>query len=294
MEIALKLDIGFSANDLVHRLYGTRDPLPILWSLGFRALETAVDPKTNFADLSAYAERCNQAGFQVSLHPYSERTPYNPFHFGGKDRLCRAYHAKVFLAAEDAARRQDRDVIVNIHGAAGDKGEDRTALLMRSIKFFTWSREWCLENAPRVRPIVELQFRPYPDESIQRIGDGYGEIEEIARRAEIGICWDFGHSYMNAERFRTPLEPAADWLKMVRHIHLHDVQDMDHHPLVSNRVPWERMLSLALQNGFEGTVVLEVPPQNFLAGGGMSAIARSAERIKTFLAKRLDSRSPAS
>lgn len=288
MDIGIKLDIGFSANELVRRLFEGRDPLQVLWEQGFRAVETAIDPNTNFAALSAYTEQCNEAGFHVSLHPYSERTPYNPVHFGVNDVPCRRFHAQVFLAAEDAARRENREVVVNVHGAAGAVDDDRTSLLMRSIRFFRWAREWCLENAPMAKPVVELQFRPYPYETIQRIGDEYDEIAEIARGSEVGICWDFGHAYMNARRFDAPLEPAEDLLKTVRHIHCHDVNGNDHFPLVSDRVPWERMLSLAIRSGFDGTVVLEVPPENFLTAGGVDTLIRSVEKIKTAAEKNVD------
>jgi sugar phosphate isomerase/epimerase len=255
--------------------------------LGLRAVETAVGPDTDFAALTAYAERCTKTGFRVSLHPYTERTPCNPAHFSGKEELCRRFHTKVFLAAEEAARRQGGDVTVTIHAAAGEKGEKRRALVDESIRFFAWAKEWCLENAPGVKIAVELQFRPYPHETIQRIGDEYAELAEIAERAGVGVCWDFGHAFMNADRFGLPLDPPEDVLKQIVHIHCHDVNDIDHWPLVFDRVPYARMLALALDHGFDGTVVLEVPPENFLKAGGFDSLVRSVDKIKTVCAARL-------
>jgi sugar phosphate isomerase/epimerase len=287
MDIGIKLDIGFSKDESARRLYGGDRPLDILHTLGFRAVETAVGPDTKFDALTAYTEMCSAAGLRVSIHPYTERTPCNPAYFSRNEELCRRFHTRVFLAAEEAARCQGCGVKVIVHGAACEKGQDRRALTDESIRFFSWAREWCMENAPEVKPVVELQFRPWPHETIQRIGDVYGEVAEIADRADVGICWDFGHAYMNADRCGLPLDPPeALWPRIV-HIHCHDVNEIDHHPLVFNRVPWERMLTRALDRGFEGTVILEVPPQNFLAAGGLSSLTESIDKIKAISAARL-------
>jgi sugar phosphate isomerase/epimerase len=288
MDIGIKLDIGFSENQSHRRLFGGGDPLQTLWNLGFRAVETAVEPHIDFEALAGYTRQCCEAGFRVSLHPYSERMPCNPANFGGDQQLCRRFHTKVFLAAEEAARLQGREVTVNIHGAAGDKTEDRRALVDKTVRFFVWARQWCFENAPGAKPIVELQFRPYPDETIQRIGDEYEELLEIATRAGVGVCWDLGHAYMNATRFGTSLDPPKKLLRRIVHIHCHDVKDIDHYPLEFDRVPWKRMLTLAVDGGFDGAVILEVPPDNFLSTGGLHALSRSVEKIKTIAAARQD------
>jgi sugar phosphate isomerase/epimerase len=155
------------------------------------------------------------------------------------------------------------------------------------VRFFSWAKEWCLENAPGAKPVIELQFSPWPQETIQRIGDLYEEIAEIADRANVGVCWDVGHAYMNAARFNLPLyPPEALWSRIV-HIHCHDVDEIDHHPLVFDRVPWDGMLGRALERGFDGTVILEVPPQNYLAAGGLSALTRSIDKIKAVSEARL-------
>lgn len=290
MDIGIKLDIGFSADESTRRLFGAGDPLPLLRNHGLCAVETAVGPGTDFNALTEYTETCSSAGLRVSIHPYTERTPCNPGYFSRSEELCRRFHTRVFLAAEETARCQGYDVTVTVHGAAGDKGESRRALVDESVRFFSWAKEWCMENAPRAKPVVELQFRPYPDETIQRIGDAYEELAEIADHADVGVCWDFGHAYMNAKRFGLPLDPPETLWPRIVHIHCHDVNEIDHHPLVFDRVPWESMLARALDRGFDGTVILEVPPQNFLAAGGLSSLTESIDKIKTISAARLGAR----
>ena len=188
------------------------------------------------------------------------------------------------MAAEDAAVRQRRPAIVNIHGAGAEVGRSRRALVDESIRFFRWSREWCAENAPHVILVAELQFRPNSDETIQRIGDSYEELLEIATRAGVGICLDLGHAYMNHSRFGLPLDPPKDLLSRVAHCHCHDAHEIDHRPLVHDRVPCERMLAAVADCGFDGTVVLEVPPGNFLEAGGIETLIQSIEKLKTFSA----------
>jgi len=287
MNIGIKLDIGFSENESYRQLFGTRNPLSLLRDLGVRALETAVDTGTDFDALGNYIRACTAAGFHVSLHPYTERMPGNPSRFSRDGGRCRQFHAKVFSAAEDAAERQGRPAIVNVHGAAGPREDDRDVLLIESIRFFTWAREWCAENAPHVNVITELQFRPYPDEAIQRIGDDYAELLDLVKRAEIDACWDLGHAYMNARRFELSMEPPAELLPRIVHIHCHDVKDIDHHPLVYARVPWDRLLESVVEHGFDKTVILEVPAGNFLQAGGLDALMQSIEKLAAFAGERL-------
>ena len=287
MDIGIKLDIGFSGDESCRRLFGTQNALSLLWNLGFRAVETAIDTKTDFQAVAEYIRLCTGAGFHVSLHPYTERAPGNPAYFSRDGGRCRQFHAKVFSAAEEAAERQGGNVTVNVHGATAPKEEDRDVLLIETIRFFRWAREWCVENAPHVTTVVELQFRPNPDETIQRIGDGYGELLEIVKRAEVDACWDFGHAYMNAKRFDLPLEPPTELLPRIAHIHCHDVNDSDHNPLVFGRVPWDRLLTSAVECGFDRAVILEVPPENFLRAGGLETLTQSVNKIAAFAGEKL-------
>jgi sugar phosphate isomerase/epimerase len=284
MTIGVKLDIGFQRDESCRKLFGNRNVLAYIPKLGVRAVETAVDLDTDFAALATHIRLCTKAGVRVSLHPYTEGTVCNPAHFSKLDPYCRQFHTRVFITAEEAAVRQGRKAVVNIHGAAGVVGSDRRALVEDSVRFFKWSREWCAENAPHVAVVVELQFRPHANETIQRIGDNYEELIEITQRAGVGACLDLGHAYMNASRFGSPLEPPAELLKRVGHVHCHDVDHIDHRPLVHGRVPYEKLLLMAIEHGFDGTVVLEVPSENYVESGGFNTLVQSIEKLKTISA----------
>jgi sugar phosphate isomerase/epimerase len=284
MTIGVKLDIGFHRSESCRKLFGNRNVLDRISALGARAVETAVDVGTDFSALAAHIRMCTKAGIRVSLHPYTEGTPCNPAHFSKLDPYCRQFHTRVFMAAEEAAVRQGRKAVVNVHGAAGVNGSDRRTLVDESIRFFTWSREWCAENAPQVTVVAELQFRPHANEPIQRIGDNYEELIELVERTRVDACLDLGHAYMNASRFGVPLEPPAELLKRVVHVHCHDADEIDHRPLVHDRVPCERVLRSAIEHGFDGTVVLEVPPEIYVESGGFDTFVQSIEKLKAISA----------
>jgi sugar phosphate isomerase/epimerase len=284
MTIGVKLDIGFDCNGSCRKLFGTRDVLGLLSRLGVGAVETAVDHETDFTALAEHIRICTGAGFRVSLHPYSEGSPCNPAFFTKADRRCRRFHTMVFMAAEDAGIHQRHPAIVNIHAAAAENSGDRGALVDESIRFFKWGREWCAENAPHVTLVTELQFRPSSDETIQRIGDNYEEVLEIATKARVGVCLDLGHAYMNHKRFGLPLDPPQELLPRVAHVHCHDAPEIDHRPLVHDRVPCRRLLAAAIDSGFDGTVVLEVPTEVYLESGGMDALVQSVDKLRAISA----------
>ncbi|MCU0916473.1 MAG: sugar phosphate isomerase/epimerase [Planctomycetes bacterium] len=282
MLIGLKLDVGFSHDDTCRGLYGTRDIPPFLRELGFDAVETPVGPETQADELREHIARCVDAGLKVSLHPYSEGTIFNVAYFSPRqDNPCRQLHERFLVLAAEAAHRQQYPTVVNIHGAAGTDKDPRRQLLDRTIAFFTWAGQWCRQNAPDVSVTVELQISPNTDEPRQRIGDKYEELLEIAPAGDVGVCWDFGHAYWNTRRYGWPLHPPEALLPHIRHVHCHDVHGgEDHQPLVYGLVPWREFLRLLRDHGFDGRVILEVPPTEFPKAGGLQSLLDSIQALK--------------
>lgn len=281
MLIGLKLDIGFAQEDVYRRLYGSRDILPFLKELGFGAVETPVGPETDLTRLREHIARCTEAGLKVSLHPYSEGSIFNVLYFSSEaDNPCRLMHERFLAIAGEAARLQKCPTIVNIHGAAAGSDEAREQLLSRSIAFFTWAGQWCRDNAPEVGVTVELQISPDPGEPRQRIGDTYAELLDVSTKSGAGVCWDFGHAYWNTRRFGWPITPPEALLKRIVHVHCHDASTEDHQPLVHGAVPWREFIGLLVKHGFDGRVILEVPPDSFLRAGGIDSLIDSAKALK--------------
>lgn len=284
MLIGLKLDIGFAQHATYRHLYGDRDILPFLRRLGVELVETPVGPKTQPDVFRTHVARCVDAGLQLTMHPYSEGSIFNLAYFTDRqDNPCRLLHERFLTLAAETADRQHAPTLVNIHGAAGTAAESRAHLIDRSIAFFTWARQWCRRNAPRVCVTAELQIRPDPDEPRQRIGDRYDELLEISTRSDVPICWDFGHGYWNARNYGDPLEPPEAVLRRIAHVHCHDVKKDDHQPLVYDVVPWRRFLQRLIEHAFDERIILEVPPDAFLDAGGIHSLTASLQALRAWL-----------
>lgn len=283
MLTGLKLDIGFSQDEIYRRLYGSRAILPLLRELGVEVAETPVGPQTETPLLQDHIARCVDAGLKVTLHPYSEGSKFNPAFFSpDEENPCRVLHERFFLLAAEAARRQQFPTIVNIHAAAGSSANPRQRLLDQSISFFLWAHDWCRDNVPEVSVAVELQISPDTDEPTQRIGDRYEEVLEMSIASDAVACWDFGHAYWNARRYGWPLYPPQALIPRIGHVHCHDVCGNDHQPLIYNTVPWRDFLKLLIDNDFDGRVILEVPPSEFLLAGGIHTLTASLQALRAW------------
>ncbi len=281
MLIGLKFDVGFAQEPLYRQLYGGRDIMAFLKELGFGAVETPVGPETDLQQLREHITSCVGAGFKVSLHPYSEATAFNPRFFSlDADNPCRGMHERFFAIAAEAARLQQFPVVVNVHGAAGGPDDAREHLLSQSIAFFTWAGRWRRDNAPQVNVTVELQMAPSPGEPRQRIGDTYAELLDVATQSDVKVCWDFGHAFWNTRVYGWPIAPPEALLKRIVHVHCHDASTEDHQPLIHNAVPWRQFIQLLRDHGFDGRVILEVPPDQFLRAGGLQSLIDSAKALR--------------
>jgi sugar phosphate isomerase/epimerase len=262
MLIGLKFDIGFSQDEVYRRLYGGREILPFLRELGVEVVETPVGPETETPAVQDHIARCIDAGLKLTFHPYSEGSVFNPAFFSlDEDNPCRAMHERFFLLAADAARMQQFPTIVNVHGAAGASAESRRHLLDQSISFFLWACDWCRHNVPEVSVAVELQISPDANEPRQRIGDSYEELLEVSIASDAVACWDFGHAWWNAHRYGWPLY---------------------HQPLIYNTVPWRDFIKLLIDNDFDGRIILEVPPSEFLRAGGIDTLTKSLQSLRAW------------
>ena len=284
MLIGLKLDIDYARDVEYRQLFGRRDVLPLLRDQGVEVVEAPVGPETQPEVLHEHVDRCVDAGLQVTLHPYSERTIFNPAYFADSDdNPCRLLHERFFAMAAEAAGRQQAPTVVNIHGAAGTAADQRAHLVERSIAFFTWARAWCQANASQVSVTVELQISPDVDEDNQRIGDRYDELLDIASQSGVKACWDFGHAYWNARRYDWPILPPPALLDRIGHVHCHDVNDGDHQALVYHVVPWRDFVKRLIDNGYDERIILEVPPSGFLPAGGLDALTASLAHLRAWV-----------
>lgn len=111
--------------------------------------------------------------------------------------------------------------------------------------------------------LVEVLREPVNNGKI-RTGTSYHEVLDLIRHQDpevVGICWDFGHSYAQAEHGIHSRIPPEDFLLRVKHTHIHDYKnDTTHIPLGNGGLPYQDYIQRLVSKGFNGIYNLELNP----------------------------------
>ncbi|MFP4418893.1 MAG: TIM barrel protein [Chitinispirillaceae bacterium] len=97
-----------------------------------------------------------------------------------------------------------------------------------------------------------------------RPGDTYESVLNLVENTNVEICWDAGHSWRSSLLKKQPPFPAADFLRKVGHVHLHDADGDergwfdDHRPLDEGRSPWKQYLRMLFSHTYDSPFMLEV------------------------------------
>ncbi len=221
-----------------------------LTAAGLSALEFTLNPDEEWEEMRALAEQCLRLGYRCHFHsPYKD--PYNSAGFASsrRDELQKLY-APVFELIERWANEADLFPAVVIHGAHG-----KTSLTQLAAD--TWHfLGWALTKTTRAH--LMLENLP-PKAGYNRVGETHEQVLEIVRglnHPRLNVCWDLGHDVLQGY---TQL-PGEDFLKAVRHVHIHDINDAgeDHFPLVYGNVPWQKNLRALKRVSFSGAVTMEI------------------------------------
>jgi sugar phosphate isomerase/epimerase len=217
--------------------------------LGLCVLEFTLNLSSpDWPEVHVLIEECHKLGFQLSFHaPY--KGPYNPagFSTGERGKIERLFRPAISYATRIAEEAGPTTLV--IHGA---KRKGPRADLRRDTEAFLG---WILEEAPGLRPAIELLIR---DETTSKIGDNKAEVVEIVSALdspEVGICWDLGHDTYNGS---LPVPPG--FLPLVHHVHVHDIapDGRDHCPVLFGKVPYEKYLYQLAGVNYRKSVILEV------------------------------------
>lgn len=220
-----------------------------LRELGLSVLEFTLGISSpDWPEMNSLIEECHRLGFQLSFHaPY--KGPYNPAGFsrGERDKVERLYRPAIEYAARIAEEAGPTTLVV--HGAKGNRPRGE---LRRDTETFL---AWILEEAPGLRPSLELLVR---EENTAKIGDNKAELVKIVSglgSPKAGICWDLGHDARNGSVAVPP-----GFIPSVSHVHLHDIapDGQDHCPLLFGNVPYEKHLRQLVGAGYRKAVILEV------------------------------------
>ena len=265
-------------------LAGGRDVLALLCALGVNAVETPVGAETEGSALARHLRLCQEAGLVVSLHPYREETGANPAYFApDAGDGCAALRTGFLAVAAEAALRQHVPTICKRARSRCTGRPSPARPSLASVRSFQWAREWCEKNAPDVARFLSSRLRPT---LASRSSVSPTITPSCSSQCRPQRSWRmFGilaMRFSNSQRFGTELDPPPELLGRILHVHCHDVDASDHRPLIYGNVPWQRFLGQLVDSGFDGTVVLEVLPDAFLAMGGLAALERSISALFSF------------
>ena len=220
-------------------------------------------------------ENCRQLGFTLCFHA-SYRPPCAVTGFSGHERakIEAAYAPMLDIAASFGPAP------VVVHGA------NSTTRLYGQVYADTVAfLEWALAHYPTLTFALE---NLNPDPTLAKVGTERAEVLRIVQEINarnLGICWDMGHD-VRAGRLDTP---DTTWLRHVRHVHVHDIDDqgIDHYPLTYGQVPYQVWLPALVEAGFKGIATLELRGQQLASVkpvAKMEMLADSIGEIRRYLA----------
>jgi sugar phosphate isomerase/epimerase len=187
------------------------------------------------------------------------------------------------------AQRQGRAVTMVVHGAG-----DTKATLQANQDATRCFLDWAAGEIPRlgggVRIAIEL-LRARGDRDVHAAA-GRERALAVVRDCDpalVGICWDMEHDWFNGLRDPawTP-RPPDEFLNRVIHAHVHDANGAtlaNHYPLVFNTVPYDAMVPLLVERGYDGPLILEIRYRHALAlGDPIFLMGQSYAVLHRFLA----------
>ena len=293
MQIGTKLERDYLGLEEVRDAFGGEDPLAVIKGLGMEFVEWPLTPAFDEEEAWALAEACLRHGLRVNLHPYLKGESDTANFEDCEGNGCRTLLHRYLAFADRVSAAQGHTCVMNLHPPSSlyaqaeiPASHRRRILVLRSLYFHQWLDELLAREGWDVQVTSELQLAADPGEDFVRLGDHYRELLYcLGGVKRIGICWDMGHSTINHTRYRNeryPLDPPEEFVRRVRHVHLHDVQGReDHHPLSDGDVPYRKFLSFIRDAGFQGDINLELPLRKIsLHGAYREVMADNVSRVQ--------------
>jgi sugar phosphate isomerase/epimerase len=236
-------------------------------SVEMRVLSPQADPK---AALDA-AKRIWDEGLGISIHGL---LPAAPIH----DDLSTLYPA-LHVLAEPLAHRQ-AIAMVALHAYQSSQ-EEASTLADESVDSLSRLAKLCEQQALPFVFAVELNR----SKKVIDPADNCPGVEAIRQRVghpRLGICWDFGHGYVNYLHQLGPASPPQSFVERVTHTHIHDVgpTGKTHWPLTEAKLPINTYTRLLESVGYQGLWNLELSPDRYQKEDGIaSRILQSIETL---------------
>lgn len=275
---------GFSLHpsDRYLQCFGAHgDPVSFLLALGVQSLEFVVRDPSLPREISTI-RKCQQAGYQVTLHPVW-RDAFDVVQFS--ERLAneiRQNFEELFRLAGDLANHQQKPVIIVVHGPTySGETQDYWELGIKTMAtFLCWAGNYAEQKGHGL--LFGFENRP-KIAGRAKMGDSHANTLEIVERADhelVGITWDMGHSAVNANMSTDDLYPPQPFLEKVMHVHIHDLKGgIDHYPLIYDGLPYGEYIAKLADVGYQEVLNLELPNPDRLGLGNSSVVADIRESL---------------
>lgn len=269
IHIGQKLLIDDLTDTQWQRMYA--DPFSLssmLKECGISFIELSVKEVTEDSLVIKLAENFARSGLFVSLHPHFHSF-FSPEIF---DNDSRSFIKKKLSVAQEVGNITGVPVPYVIHGGQAMAEPffiQKEPALQKCKNFMTFIDNITVEEFGNVVPLCETQI-PNLDPEIQgtRLGDTWESCLDLVEHTSVGICWDYGHTYIASVHGKHNIFPEEHFLARVNHVHAHDVMKkqsgfIDHLPLNEGAVPWREYNAILARHEFSGTVLIEINPRSF-------------------------------
>lgn len=120
------------------------------------------------------------------------------------------------------------------------------------------------DNIRSLHELLDCAARQQLGLMLENVPGGYNTVPELKevfeRLPELGLHLDIGHANLQVHR-SSALEMIRSYGSRIKHVHLHDNKggSLDLHlPLGAGTIDYETPLRLLKENGYDGTITLEV------------------------------------
>ncbi|MFC1582146.1 sugar phosphate isomerase/epimerase family protein [Planctomycetota bacterium] len=255
MNLGLSLPVEFlsgidTSGDTEHLRRVFSDPDTLLDQLTAREV-AAIEIKSMYrettpaANLKAF-DCVRRHGLRAMMHAFLPGTEE-----AGELETVYACYATLF----EALRNSATELIMIVHALRDEDrtipaNRDTTAAVLRKVSDY-----FARQDIP-VRIALEINRnhgRPDPSYTYA------GVLEILKDLHDAGICFDFGHTFWNVERFELAAIPPAAFLQRVIHTHIHDIGTTGtHYPISLGTVPVQDYVRSLQEAGYEGVFNLEL------------------------------------
>lgn len=87
-------------------------------------------------------------------------------------------------------------------------------------------------------------------------------IQPLVEGSNVNFCWDIGHEVFE-DQCTYSLDDSL--FNKLNNIHIHDINQTDHHPFIHGKTDYVRAVSYLATKGYKGSVVVEINT-DYLAG----------------------------